>query len=314
MDLELLREFQVFAVSQNLSRAAKVLHVTQSCLSKHIAEIERTTGLKLLNHGPKSVSLTPVGECFLREVSPIVSSYDNCLVKCRQLQRRYENLLKVQLLLDGNIVNGLLFQLRNEFKILHPECELIFEKLIGYTPESALPLRVFDVTLACRCGDLRMYQDECAHAGIRVLPLKKDPIIVWLSKENPLAQVERLNLDMLDCTPIMTSVTDAFDYMREATETLFESHGMVAFMKPVHFDIASPAAFFLSDFDRRAVMLTSSGMLGNAGLSERDDICWKQLDGEDTVMTVCMCALMENRRANEFLDFAEMSLEDHGTS
>lgn len=314
MDLELLREFQVFAVSQNLSRAAKVLHVTQSCLSKHIAEIERTTGLKLLNHGPKSVSLTPVGECFLREVSPIVSSYDNCLVKCRQLQRRYENLLKVQLLLDGNIVNGLLFQLRNEFKILHPECELIFEKLIGYTPESALPLRVFDVTLACRCGDLRMYQEECAHAGIRVLPLKKDPIIVWLSKENPLAQVERLNLDMLDCTPIMTSVTDAFDYMREATETLFESHGMVAFMKPVHFDIASPAAFFLSDFDRRAVMLTSSGMLGNAGLSERDDICWKQLDGEDTVMTVCMCALMENRRANEFLDFAEMSLEDHGTS
>lgn len=314
MDLELLREFQVFAVSQNLSRAARVLHVTQSCLSKHIAEIERTTGLKLLNHGPKSVSLTPVGECFLREVSPIVSSYDNCLVKCRQLQRRYENLLKVQLLLDGNIVNGLLFQLRNEFKILHPECELIFEKLIGYTPESALPLRVFDVTLACRCGDLRMYQEECAHAGIRVLPLKKDPIIVWLSKENPLAQVERLNLDMLDCTPIMTSVTDAFDYMREATETLFESHGMVAFMKPVHFDIASPAAFFLSDFDRRAVMLTSSGMLGNAGLSERDDICWKQLDDEDTVMTVCMCALMENRRANEFLDFAEMSLEDHGTS
>lgn len=312
MDLELLREFQVFAVSQNLSKAAKVLHVTQSCLSKHIAEIERTTGLSLLDHGPKSVSLTPVGECFLREVSPIVSSYDNCLIKCRKLQQRYDNMLKVQLLLDGNIVNGLLFQLRNEFKMLHPECEVIFEKLIGYTPESALPLRIFDVTLACRCGDLRTYEEECAHAGIRVLPLKKDPIIVWLSKENPLAQAERLTLDMLDCTPIMTSVTDAFDYIREATETLFEFHGMVAFMKPVHFDIASPAAFFLSDFDRRAVMLTSSGMLGNAGLSERDDICWKQLDGGDTVMTVCMCALVENRRANEFLDFAEVSLGDHG--
>ena len=93
MDLELLREFQVFAVSQNLSKAAKVLHVTQSCLSKHIAEIERTTGLSLLDHGPKSVSLTPVGECFLREVSPIVSSYDNCLIQCRKLQQRYDNML-----------------------------------------------------------------------------------------------------------------------------------------------------------------------------------------------------------------------------
>lgn len=309
MDLELLREFQVFAVSQNLSKAAKVLHVTQSCLSKHIAEIERTTGLSLLDHGPKSVSLTPVGECFLREVSPIVSSYDNCLIKCRKLQQRYDNMLKVQLLLDGNIVNGLLFQLRNEFKMLHPECEVIFEKLIGYTPESALPLHVFDVTLACRCGNLDEYKEECSQIGIRVLPIKRDPIIVWLSKDNPLVQADSLTLDMLDCVPIMTSVTDAFDYMREATETLFAAHGMVAFMKPVHFDIASPAAFFLSDFDRRAVMLTSSGMLGNAGLSARDDICWRYLEGADTSMTVCMCVLMENQRANEFLDFTEARLE-----
>lgn len=309
MDLELLREFQVFAVSQNLSKAAKVLHVTQSCLSKHIAEIERTTGLSLLDHGPKSVSLTPVGECFLREVSPIVSSYDNCLIKCRKLQQHYDNMLKVQLLLDGNIVNGLLFQLRNEFKMLHPECEVIFEKLIGYTPESALPLHVFDVTLACRCGNLDEYKEECSQIGIRVLPIKRDPIIVWLSKGNPLAQADKLTLDMLDCVPIMTSVTDAFDYMREATETLFAAHGMVAFMKPVHFDIASPAAFFLSDFDRRAVMLTSSGMLGNAGLSARDDICWRYLEGADTSMTVCMCVLMENQRANEFLDFTEARLE-----
>lgn len=63
MDLEArLRAFAAFARRRSFSAAARELRISQPAVSKHIADVERASGVKLVDRRPHGSALTPAGE------------------------------------------------------------------------------------------------------------------------------------------------------------------------------------------------------------------------------------------------------------
>ena len=57
-----LRAFAAFARRRSFSAAARELRISQPAVSKHIADVERKAGVKLVERRPRGGELTPAGE------------------------------------------------------------------------------------------------------------------------------------------------------------------------------------------------------------------------------------------------------------
>src|SRR5215470_8641830 len=69
MDLEArLRAFAAFARRRSFSAAAQELRISQPAVSKHIADVEREAGVKLVVRRPRNGELTPAGEFLANHV------------------------------------------------------------------------------------------------------------------------------------------------------------------------------------------------------------------------------------------------------
>jgi DNA-binding transcriptional LysR family regulator len=69
MELEArLRAFAAFARRRSFSAAARELRISQPAVSKHIADVEREVGVKLVVRQPRGGQLTPAGEFLANHV------------------------------------------------------------------------------------------------------------------------------------------------------------------------------------------------------------------------------------------------------
>lgn len=76
MEIRQLKYFAAVADTLNFSRAAETLFISQSALSKQIADLERELGIVLLQRDKRSVRLTPAGKVFLNEAKVILMRMD----------------------------------------------------------------------------------------------------------------------------------------------------------------------------------------------------------------------------------------------
>src|ERR1700739_4362083 len=67
MELRHLRYFVAVAEEQNVSRAAKRLHVSQPPLSRQIRDLKTEMGVALFERSVKAIRLTEAGKIFLFE-------------------------------------------------------------------------------------------------------------------------------------------------------------------------------------------------------------------------------------------------------
>ena len=85
MKLGLMQEFVALAESRNFTVTAKDFFITQPGLSKHIAHIEKTMGVKLLFRTTHSVELTDEGKVVYDEFKKIISQYDQLVAKTQAI-------------------------------------------------------------------------------------------------------------------------------------------------------------------------------------------------------------------------------------
>lgn len=76
MEIRVLRYFLEIARESNMSRAAKILHVSQPTLSKQMKELESELGKKLFHRGSTSVSLTDEGMLLRKRAEDILTMVD----------------------------------------------------------------------------------------------------------------------------------------------------------------------------------------------------------------------------------------------
>ncbi|MCC8402488.1 LysR family transcriptional regulator [Paraburkholderia sp. MMS20-SJTN17] len=70
--LSYMRLFVEVARTKSFRRAAEILEIPNSTLSRHIAELEKTIGLRLLNRSTRKVELTEAGEVYFKRCQSIV--------------------------------------------------------------------------------------------------------------------------------------------------------------------------------------------------------------------------------------------------
>src|SRR5882672_6542076 len=83
MELRHLRYFVAVAETENVSRAALKLHVSQPALSRQIRDLEDELGFLLLERSAKSVRLTEAGRTFLTETRAVLQRAEDAVSAAR---------------------------------------------------------------------------------------------------------------------------------------------------------------------------------------------------------------------------------------
>ncbi|OPJ57266.1 LysR family transcriptional regulator [Alkalithermobacter paradoxus] len=93
MNLQYLRSFFVTVKLNSISKAAKVLHLTQPGLSMQIQSLEKDLGISLLNRSNRGVELTEGGKIVFDYANTILSLQENIDRDLENLKVNRKNLL-----------------------------------------------------------------------------------------------------------------------------------------------------------------------------------------------------------------------------
>src|SRR6478752_4806949 len=85
MELRHLRYFVAVAESENVSRAALKLHVSQPGISRQIRDLEEEIGFQLFERSAKSIKLTNAGKSFLTEARAVLQRADEAVKTARAI-------------------------------------------------------------------------------------------------------------------------------------------------------------------------------------------------------------------------------------
>jgi len=77
VDLKRLNQVVTVARMKNLSRAAEHLHISQPALSRSIATLESSLGVRLFERGRNGMAATAIGQLFLAEAESLIRNAQN---------------------------------------------------------------------------------------------------------------------------------------------------------------------------------------------------------------------------------------------
>ncbi|MER6561536.1 LysR family transcriptional regulator [Streptomyces sp. NPDC001027] len=116
MDLEAVRTFVAVAESGQFQKSAADLSITQQAVSKRIAALERTLGVRLFTRAPRGAELTIDGQAFLPQARELLRVAERALASVRPGRRP----LRVDVLASRSAQSGLM----RGFHRAHPDVEL----------------------------------------------------------------------------------------------------------------------------------------------------------------------------------------------
>jgi DNA-binding transcriptional LysR family regulator len=100
MQLLLFKVFRDLAETASFSRAAQHNGLTQSAVSQQVKALEKRYGVRLIDRGKKSFSLTPEGRTFLGAAREILAVVDGLDARLRELREVVEGDLRLAAVLS----------------------------------------------------------------------------------------------------------------------------------------------------------------------------------------------------------------------
>jgi DNA-binding transcriptional LysR family regulator len=178
MDLRLLRYFLVVAEELNVTRAAARLGIQQAPLSQQIKLFERTLGAQLFRRKPRGVELTEAGLALRNEAASIFASVERAVDTVVRVSRGEQGEIRIGLTTSA-CFHPLPPQAIRSFRRANPQVKIAFEQ--NSTPGLIGALQAGRVDVAF----IRTAIGQ--PAGVRVLPLIEEPMVVALPSGHPLA-------------------------------------------------------------------------------------------------------------------------------
>lgn len=134
--------FREIAKTNNFTKAATNLFLTQSAVSHAIKDLEEEAGTQLFERLHRSVKLTPAGELLLREIQPIIEEFESVEARLPDLEKQPP--LKIASCITYTQTE--LPQLLRRFSVNHPEAH--FNVQVFPASESIARLETGEVDLA----------------------------------------------------------------------------------------------------------------------------------------------------------------------
>lgn len=188
MELRHLRYFVAVAEEQNVSRAAKRLHVSQPPLSRQIRDLEDELGVALFDRGAKSFRLTEAGRVLLAEARAILRGAEGAVQMVKDVAGGKR----------GEISVGYAPSLTVE---LLPRALRHFRKSSPGVRVRLHDLSTQEMLRGLNDGSLHMAMmvqvPSKALAGLVFEELQRQPVCVALHPAHPLARARKVGLEQV---------------------------------------------------------------------------------------------------------------------
>ncbi|MER6112057.1 LysR substrate-binding domain-containing protein [Streptomyces hirsutus] len=193
LDLRQLRYFVAVAEEEHVGRAAERLHISQSPLSRQIAQLEKSLGLTLFERSQQRIRLTSDGRVFLTEATALLRHADRLENLGRRLGRGEEGGLCVGYVGDA-MHTGLLPRALRELHDDRPGIHVALYDLTASQQFEGLRQRSLDIALVPQAPPE-------TDPDLRSALLLEDPLFLAMPTSHPLADVGEIPPGDLDAQP-----------------------------------------------------------------------------------------------------------------
>ena len=127
MNTQQLESFIQVAENLNFARAAEVLNITQSAVSRQINSLESELGAKLFNRSTRTVSLTPAGISFLDDAKSVLAKLQIAAKKIQNHTKSNVQIISIGCSNESNLISlsKILYRCRILMPELHPFIRVI---------------------------------------------------------------------------------------------------------------------------------------------------------------------------------------------
>lgn len=198
MNIQNLRYFAIVAKLENVSRAAEIMHTSQSSISKIILGLEEELGTKLFDRHGRKLVLNEAGKRFLESCDRILQETDSAIKDLKQLSVEGNNVIRIRAMgLEPHLFNCMAM-----FRVSHPEVEFMIDSL----PDRAeLP----DINTY----DLIIYPDEVRFNKFKGYEFYTEKYYFAVRADNPLADRISLPVSMMNNLPyVFVRCGSVFEY------------------------------------------------------------------------------------------------------
>src|SRR5579859_1043323 len=181
IDIRDLRLITTIAQTGSLTNAAHVLHLTQSTLSHHLAELENRINKPLFYRSGRHLKLTPAGDRFRIAAMPILERMN--LMRHELADGDSEARAELRFATECYTTYPWFGRIAREFKAKCPNVEL---KLI--TEATSRPL----LELARGSIDIAITSSRIRDKKLRVQDLFSDELVAVVAKDHPWAEAKEI--------------------------------------------------------------------------------------------------------------------------
>lgn len=214
MKLNHLRDVLAVAERGSLRAAARHLGVAQPALTRSIQELERELGVPLFERHPTGVSITPMGELFMRRAHVVRNELRRAREELDQLRGQTHGRISVVMSTVPHI--ALLPYALSAFRARYPEVHLDITEGLFPTAESALRTGIIDVYVGP--------PPEAPGPELVFEHLFDNTRIILCRAGHPLAHARSLK-ELIDAQWLSTSL---FAKSHEELAPLFATYGLPA--------------------------------------------------------------------------------------
>ena len=231
MELRHLRYFVRVAETENVSRAALKLHISQPAVSRQIRDLEDEIGLPLLKRSGKSISLTEAGRAFLAEARAVLERTDEAVRNVRALAN--QKLTELHVGYSSYMVDRVFHVILNNYQRAMPNVRVkLHDRSVEQNVDALLEgkLDLAFIFHAPKPGALR---------GLRFLVLSTEHPRLAVSHTHPLARRRTVSLEEAVREPFIILVPEEFPDYHCFIDAVFASTKIKPRVAEEHESIAS---------------------------------------------------------------------------
>ncbi|MFN6569027.1 LysR substrate-binding domain-containing protein [Dendronalium sp. ChiSLP03b] len=282
INIERLKRFVFLAEQEdiNLSDAAKKLHIPQPYLSKQIQQLEEELGVELFVRNPR-LELTPYGKVFLQKAQHLLGQVEQFQKLSQQADKGEIGRLSVGI--NTSISNSLLPDILCVFRQKFPQVDLVLQELLYKDSRQRLQNRTLDIDFE----NLYNLQDVDKHHVLRYEVVNKEPLVMVLPQQHPLANNSQVQLADFANEPFILPCRETVPALHKMTRIACMEAGF-------HPNIVQEAAWMPTVLGLVASEMGVALLPANAMNLQRTGVVYREITGKVPIFQMAIVWRKDN--------------------
>ena len=181
--------FKTVAKTKSMSKAAKILYISQPTISQKIQEIEEEYEIKLFERYSKTLFISEEGQALLVKANQILNLYDE-IEHTFTKTKLFPLKIGATLTIGSTLISPILKDLKDKYQ------DISFQVYIDNT-------NVIEDKLLSNALDIALVEGTIINKDLIVDPVIKDQVVFVCSKDYPLSKNDFISLEELNWHPFI---------------------------------------------------------------------------------------------------------------